>query len=140
MSAAEESLAVQLRALRIAHVREHRFAAEATGGTGRGCRQRLVAQRLKDWRFDFAMPERRLAVEVEGGAWTGGRHTRGTGFHADLRKYAAAARLGWTVIRVDPAMIRSGEAIDTVRSVLQRNPPAGQRVHNVEDVKCTSAD
>ena len=30
----------------------------------------------RDWRFDFAIPSRRVAVEVEGGAFNGGRHIR----------------------------------------------------------------
>lgn len=118
MSAAEETLALHLRTAGVEALREYRFAAHATGGIGKGCRQRLVAQKLKDWRFDFALPDHRIAIEVEGGAWTGGRHTTGQGFHADLRKYAAAARMGWIVIRVDPAMIRSGEALDTVTTVI----------------------
>lgn len=118
MSDAEDTLALHLKSTGHAFEREHRFAAHATGGTGKGCRQRLVAAGLKDWRFDFAMPERRFAVEVEGGAWTGGRHTTGTGFHADLLKYEAAQRLGWTVYRCDPAMIKSGRALQTISMLL----------------------
>src|ERR1041385_1632066 len=34
------------------------------------------------WRFDFAWPEGRLALEVEGGSFVAGRHTRGTPFEA----------------------------------------------------------
>jgi hypothetical protein len=117
-SSGEALLSLHLRANGHAFVREHRFAAEATGGIGKGCRQRLVAAGLKDWRFDFAIPERKFAVEVEGGAWTGGRHTTGTGFHADLLKYEAAQRLGWTVYRCDPAMIRSGRAVQTITMLL----------------------
>lgn len=120
MSEAEATLALHLRANGIEAVREYRFAAEACGGAGRGLRERLEAAGLRDWRADFAIPERRLLIEVEGGGWTRGRHTRGTGFAEDLRKYEAALRLGWTVYRCDPEMIRSGRAIETVLMFLGR--------------------
>lgn len=52
------------------------------------------------WRFDFACPTTKIAVELEGGAWTGGRHTRGAGFIADCEKYNEATLNGWTVFRL----------------------------------------
>ncbi|MCC6475013.1 MAG: hypothetical protein IT514_14870, partial [Burkholderiales bacterium] len=39
------------------------------------------------WRFDWAWPDHRVAIEIEGGVWTAGRHTRGQGFLADIEKY-----------------------------------------------------
>lgn len=120
MSEAEATLALHLRANGIEAVREYRFAAEACGGAGRGLRARLDAAGLRDWRADFAIPGHRLLIEVEGGAWSGGRHTRGKGFAEDLLKYEAALRLGWTVYRCDPEMIRSGRAIETVLMFLGR--------------------
>lgn len=54
------------------------------------------------WRFDWAWPEFKVALEVEGGAWTGGRHTRGKGFLNDMEKYNEAVCLGWRIIRVVP--------------------------------------
>lgn len=60
------------------------------------------------WRFDLAWPDRMLAVEVEGGVWTGGRHTRPTGFIADAAKYNAAAAQGWTVLRFTRTEIMGG--------------------------------
>lgn len=54
------------------------------------------------WRFDYAWPEHKIALEVEGGVWTGGRHTRGAGFLGDMEKYNEAGRLGWRVFRCVP--------------------------------------
>ncbi|MCB5206098.1 hypothetical protein [Methylovorus mays] len=48
----------------------------------------------REWRFDFARPDIKLAIEVEGGTLSGGRHTRGAGYEADCYKYNEAARLG----------------------------------------------
>jgi very-short-patch-repair endonuclease len=118
VSAPEDLLALHLRAYGIEHEREYRFAAEEVG-RGVGLRDRLAAAGLKDWRADIAMPEHRLLVEIEGGAWSGGRHTRGKGFADDLRKYDAAARLGWTIYRCDPAMVQAGHAIETVLILLR---------------------
>jgi len=42
-----------------------------------------------------------IAVEIEGGVWTGGRHTRGAGFRQDMEKYNEATAMGWRVFRVD---------------------------------------
>lgn len=56
----------------------------------------------RKWRFDFAWPEQKVALEKEGGAWIRGRHTRGQGFINDLEKYSISAIMGWCVIRVTP--------------------------------------
>jgi len=66
---------------------------------------------VRRWRFDFAWPALRVAVEAEGGIWTGGRHTRGAGFEADMAKYNAAAVAGWTVLRFGASAIKSGDAV-----------------------------
>jgi very-short-patch-repair endonuclease len=52
------------------------------------------------WVFDFAWPEQRLAVEIEGGIFVRGRHVSPRGFVADCEKYNEAAVLGWTVLRI----------------------------------------
>jgi len=51
------------------------------------------------WRFDFAWPESRIAVEAEGGIFVSGRHNRPSGMANDCEKYNAAALLGWKVLR-----------------------------------------
>ncbi|MFL6141715.1 MAG: endonuclease domain-containing protein [Labedaea sp.] len=70
------------------------------------------------WRVDFAWPGHRLAVEIEGGIWTGGRHTRGSGFRADMEKYNALSALGWRLLRFDGDGVRSGAAARYVEAVL----------------------
>lgn len=73
----------------------------------------------RKWRFDWAFPERSLAIEVEGGAWTGGRHTRGAGFENDLEKYAEALALGWQILRVTPTWITNGRALGYIERLLK---------------------
>ncbi len=59
----------------------------------------------RKWRFDFAWPEEKVAVELEGmgrkgKGWGGsGGHQTVAGFSADCEKYNAAAELGWCVFR-----------------------------------------
>ena len=71
------------------------------------------------WRFDFAWPDRKLAVEIEGGTWGGkGRHTTGTGFAADCVKYNTAALLGWTVLRYTSTHVEDWSAARQVAEVV----------------------
>jgi very-short-patch-repair endonuclease len=73
---------------------------------------------LRRWRFDWAFIDAKLAVEVDGGAWTGGRHTRGRGYKADIEKIAAAMCQGWVVLRVMPEHVESGEAVTWCEKIL----------------------
>ncbi len=99
-------------------VQEYRFAA-AIVGEGKGIKQRLKDAGLQDWRFDFAFPGQRLAVEVEGGTWANGRHSRGSGYESDCRKYNAAILHGWRVYRFTSDMVKSGEAVRVLQRALQ---------------------
>lgn len=72
------------------YTREHRF------------------HKTRRWRFDFAFVDRKIAIEVEGGIWSGGRHVRPAGFEGDCEKYNEATILGWKIYRLTPTMIKSG--------------------------------
>ena len=54
---------------------------------------------VRKWRFDFAIPEHMIAIEIEGGIYMQGRHTRGKGYQADCEKYREAVVLGWRLLR-----------------------------------------
>lgn len=72
----------------------------------------------RKWRFDYAWPEYdQIAVEIEGGIWSGGRHVRGKGYLGDLHKYNEAARLGWRVFRFTPQQVKTGEAQSYMRTI-----------------------
>jgi very-short-patch-repair endonuclease len=74
----------------------------------------------RKWAVDFYFRERDIAVEIEGGtAYGRSRHSQGTGFENDARKYNALALAGVKVLRFTTAMVKSGEAIDTVLEALK---------------------
>ena len=75
--------------------------------------------RPRRWRFDLAWPARMVAVEIDGGTWSAGRHVRGAGYEADCIKLAEAACRGWTVIRVTGGMVLDGRALALVQRLLE---------------------
>jgi hypothetical protein len=70
------------------------------------------------WRFDFAWPEYMLAVEIEGGSWSNGRHSRGSGFTEDCEKYNRATILGWWLLRFTTEMVKAGVALRDTESAI----------------------
>ena len=97
----ETTLVYQLRVTKLpAPEREFRFAPP------------------RRFRFDFAWPDRMLAVEVDGGTWSGGRHTRGSGFARDAEKFNIAAMAGWCVLHFTGAAIEDGRAVALIKQAL----------------------
>ena len=91
-------------------VREHRFSE-----TGR------------KWRFDFAWPAIKLAVEIEGltharvgpdGQKHLGRHQTIAGYTEDCVKYNQAVLEGWRILHFTPKHVKSGYALDLITKAL----------------------
>lgn len=80
------------------------------------CEYQFSAER--EWRVDFAWPDSMLILEVEGGIWKGGRHTRGKGFLDDIAKYNSATLMGWRVFRVTPEEVESGAAAALIANAM----------------------
>lgn len=95
----EETFQLHLRVDKLSFEREYKFHPK------------------RRWKFDFADPARMIAIELEGGTWSNGRHTRGQGFQDDCIKYNEAQKLGWQVYRFDAPMVMKGLAIDFIRKL-----------------------
>lgn len=72
----------------------------------------------RKWRFDYAVPEHKIALEVEGGVWTGGRHTSPKGFLGDIEKYNTATLMGWRVFRTTPDDLYKKKTLDLMKSAI----------------------
>ncbi len=68
----------------------------------------------RGWRFDFAWPERKIAIEVEGEV-----HRLKNRFDGDMEKYAMALLSGWRVLRVGSKQVMDGTAIKWASSLLE---------------------
>lgn len=82
----------------------------------------------REWRFDFAWPDRGIALEVEGGIYTRGRHVRPKGFLKDMEKYNSAAARGWLVFRCTPQTLDTLTTVEMVKLAYElRSPTASLR-------------
>ena len=100
-SAPEELFAMQLRASKIPFHREFKFHP------------------TRRWRFDFVFVPRsidKIAVEIQ----VFGRHQRFIGYQNDCERQAEALMLGWRVLQVTPAHVKSGQALKWLITLLAR--------------------
>ena len=76
----------------------------------------------RNCRFDFVWESAKVAVEIEGAVFAGGRHTRGGGYEKDCEKYNAALDLGYSVYRYSTTMLdrEPWNCIQQVASAVQR--------------------
>jgi very-short-patch-repair endonuclease len=132
-------------------------AAGVAAGTEKISRAKLIAQAFADqvaarglpeperelafaaelgrrWRFDFAWPAHKVALEIEGlvvmrvngELQVKGRHASITGFKEDCEKYAWAAVLGWRVLRFEQSQVKSKFAVEMLVRVLAGVTPTKQ--------------
>jgi very-short-patch-repair endonuclease len=99
----EGKFELQLRAIKAPeHIRE--------------CMLKKLMPCHRDWRCDFAWPEYKLIVEIEGGTYmkkkTG--HTTSKGYKDNCEKYNHCALNGYKVLRFDSYHVRYGFAIQTI--------------------------
>lgn len=74
----------------------------------------------RKWRFDYVIPNQSpsaptVAIEIDGGVWTQGRHTRGQGYLGDLEKFREAAAMGYAVYRFSTQEVLNGKAREFIK-------------------------
>ncbi|HGU9765521.1 TPA: DUF559 domain-containing protein [Acinetobacter baumannii] len=99
-SVGEVLLATHLRACKIGFEQEYKF------------------HQTRKWRADFLITGTKILIEVEGGIWSGGRHTRGKGYIGDMEKYNSAAMMGFTVLRFSTEQVKAGVAIKQIEQLV----------------------
>lgn len=97
----ERVLAAQLDMLKIEYEQEYKFHPQ------------------RKWRADFKIEGYPILIEVEGGTYSNGRHSRGTGFAKDAEKYNAAQKLGYYVLRGDTNQVKSGELLRDIQDMIE---------------------
>lgn len=70
------------------------------------------------WRFDWAWPEQKLALECQGGTWTGGRHVRGAALLKEWEKLNSAAVLGWRLLYCQPSDLIKTNTMQLIKRAL----------------------
>ena len=79
------------------------------------------------WRLDWFVPSVNIGIEIEGGIWTRGRHTRPQGFLRDIEKYNMAALMGIQLYRINYQDLKSAKA--TVAHIARVQQSTQRRTH-----------
>jgi hypothetical protein len=90
----------------------------------------------RKWRFDLAWPAAKVALEIDGAVWSGGRHTRGSGWLKDTEKLNAAACLGWRMLRCMPKDLCIKETAEIVRAAISNTQAMREELERLRDVVC----
>jgi hypothetical protein len=70
-------------------------------------------------RFDFCWPAQRVYLEIDGGNWTGGRHTRPEALARDYEKRNLATLLGWRGLWCEPKDLVTVDFMDVLKKALE---------------------
>lgn len=74
----------------------------------------------RKWAFDYAWPMGDgLALEIQGGLFTGGRHVRGAALLKEQEKLCEAAIRGWRVLFCVPDDVKTGKVFAILKRALE---------------------
>ena len=111
-------MAFQLKAMKIPFIREFNYLPS-----------------MPKVRCDFFFEKANLIVEIEGGVtlWVNGkkvrgRHTSHIGFTKDCIKYNQAVILGYSVMRMTPDHVKSGQALCWIEEFLKKRSNNDKRI------------
>ncbi|MEX5396075.1 DUF559 domain-containing protein [Acinetobacter baumannii] len=108
-SVKKERVVSEGEATLVQHLKTHKISFE----------QEYKFHPTRKWRADFLITGTKILIEVEGGIWNGGRHTRGKGYLGDMEKYNSAAMMGFTVLRFSTEQVKSGMALKQIELLIK---------------------
>ena len=74
------------------------------------------------WRLDYAWPTHRVALEVDGGLFSGGAHVNGARIKKTWERDNLLAGLGWRILRCEPRDLCRTDTINAIRAALAYSP------------------
>jgi very-short-patch-repair endonuclease len=74
------------------------------------------SKRSKRYRLDFAHPDSRTGIEIQGGVYSRGRHVTGSGYERDCKKYNLAYTSGWTIFLLTSTMAKDAAWLAVIAS------------------------
>lgn len=72
----------------------------------------------RKWKFDICFWPNRVAIEVQGGLFVQGRHTRGAALLKEYEKLNEAAKMGWRIIYLQPKDLCLTETVKLIKECL----------------------
>ena len=79
---------------------------------------------VRKWRFDHAWPEHRVYLEVQGGIFTNGRHSRGAAMLKEWEKINTASGMGYRVLYCQPRDLMTTATVVAIRAALNYGLPS----------------
>lgn len=73
----------------------------------------------RKWRFDFAFPFEKVALEVDGGIWIGGGHNRGAQLKKTWEKENEANAIGWHIFKCEPKDLCSKSVVEFLKRAMK---------------------
>jgi len=77
----------------------------------------------RKWRWDLCWPDYMVALEVQGGIFIQGRHSRGAAMLKEWEKLNTAASYGWRVLFVQPKDLCLVTTAEMIRKALHPVSP-----------------
>lgn len=73
---------------------------------------------VRRWRFDYYFPQQKVALEVQGGIFIQGRHSRGASLLKEYEKLNEAAAMGIRMLYCTPQQLKKGEILPVLKRAL----------------------
>jgi hypothetical protein len=74
---------------------------------------------FRAWKLDVAWPELLVGVDIQGGAFKGGHHSRGPGMRDDFEKLAHAVMRNWRVLLMMPEQVKAETGLFWIERTLR---------------------